>query len=595
MMDIVQTIQERLEKGVLSLNSEFGRERIQVSGTDNPAHGEYTSNIAMQLAGELKKSPREVAQIIVDGFEKGTEIEKVEIAGPGFINFYLSNSYLMNEIKVILKQKDDYFKLDVKKGKKIVIEYTDPNPFKILHVGHLYTNIVGESFARLQEALGADVKRAIYQGDVGLHVAKTLWGLEKKMREENVEFNSLESLDLTSRVKYLGEAYVLGSEYYDEKEDGQAQEEIDNLNYYIFSLCVPELPEKDFSIYEKEAIKEKYLDGREWCMEYFETIWKKLGSKFDYYFLESETSSIGLDMVMKNMETVFKRDAGAVIYEGDESKGLHTRVFVNKFGIPTYEAKDLGLAFKKHELIDYDESIIITGKEQAGYFKVVLDALGKIDKDLAEKTTHIPHGLIKSVDGKKMSSRKGTAGAETLIDTTAELAMETMKENGRVTYGIEEKSQRIAIAAIKYAFLKVGVGGDIVFDQTKALSFDGDTGPYLLYVYARCKSLLKNNTEIENGGDIDEGTLGNAAVKSLVETLSKSKYILLSSGVNYSPSTLSQYIFDLAQSFNNFYQQVTVLEAPEKDRASLLAIVQATMLTMKNGLELLGIEVVDEM
>ena len=134
-----------------------------------------------------------------------------------------------------------------------------------------------------------------------------------------------------------------------------------------------------------------------------------------------------------------------------------------------------------------------------------------------------------------------------------------------------------------------------MFDSTKALSFDGDTGPYLLYVYARCKSLLKNNTELENGGDISENILENTAVKSLSEMLSKSKYVLLSSGLNYSPSILSQYIFDLAQSFNNFYQQVSVLEAPEKDKASLLAIVQATMLTMKNGLELLGIGVVDEM
>lgn len=594
-MDIVQTIQERLEKGVLSLNSEFSRERIQVSGTDNPTHGEYTSNIAMQLAGELKKSPREVAQIIVDGFEKGTEIEKVEIAGPGFINFYLSNSYLMNEVKEILKQKDGYFKLDVKKGKKIVIEYTDPNPFKILHVGHLYTNIVGESYARLQEALGADVKRAIYQGDVGLHVAKTLWGLEKKMKEEKVEFNSLESLDLTSRVKYLGEAYILGSKYYDELEDEKAKGEIDNLNYYISTLFITDLPKKDSSEYEKEDLQEKFLKGRAWCMEYFETIYKKLGTKFDYYFLESETSDLGYRLVRENMGKIFKKDAGAVIYEGDKEKGLHTRVFINKFGVPTYEAKELGLAFKKYELINYDESIIITGKEQSGYFKVVYDAVGKIQKDIAEKTMHIPHGLIKSVDGKKLSSRKGVAGAETLIDTTAELAMETMKENGRVTEGIEEKSQRIAIAAIKYAFLKVGVGGDIVFDQTKALSFDGDTGPYLLYVYARCKSLLKNNTEIENGRDIDENILQNAAVKSLTEMLGKSKQILLASGLNYAPSTLSQYIFDLAQSFNNFYQQISVLEAPEKDRASLLAIVQATMLTMRNGLELLGIGVVDEM
>jgi arginyl-tRNA synthetase len=297
-------------------------------------------------------------------------------------------------------------------------------------------------------------------------------------------------------------------------------------------------------------------------------------------------------MVRENTPNIFKEDQGAVIYEGDESKGLHTRVFVNKYGIPTYEAKDLGLAIKKGELIDYDESIIITGKEQAGYFKVVLDALSKIKADLASNTRHIPHGLIKSTDGKKISSRKGTANAEELIDTTQAMVMDMMKANGRVTEDIEEKSLKIAVAAIKYAFLRVGVGGDIVFDASKALSFDGDTGPYLLYVHARCKSLLKNGGE---GAMIENGVLENAAVRGLLGPISRVKRLVLNSGVNYSPSTLSQYTFDLAQSFNNFYQQVKILEAPEKDRMSLLAITKATMLTLEKCLKLLGIEVVDEM
>ena len=591
-MDILQTIQERLGKGVLTLGIDFKAEDIKVESTNDSSHGDYSSNVAMQLSGILGKSPREIAQVLVDVFEKGEEIERVEIAGPGFINFYVSNQYLVNEANEILRLGEDYFKLDVKDGKKIVIEYTDPNPFKILHVGHLYTNIVGESFARLQEALGADVKRAIYQGDVGLHVAKTLWGLEKKLREENVNFNSLKELSLKERVDYLGQAYISGSHYYDEVEDQNAKEDIDSLNYYIFSLCVPELEKKDFGEYENEEIKEKYLKGRDWCMEYFETIYKKLGTKFDYYFLESETSEIGLKMVRENTPNVFKEDQGAVIYEGDESKGLHTRVFVNKYGIPTYEAKDLGLAIKKGELIDYDESIIITGKEQAGYFKVVLDALSKIKADLASNTRHIPHGLIKSTDGKKISSRKGTANAEELIDTTQAMVMDMMKANGRVTEDIEEKSLKIAVAAIKYAFLRVGVGGDIVFDASKALSFDGDTGPYLLYVYARCKSLLKNGGE---SAAIEGGVLENVVVRGLLRSISRVKKSVLNSGVNYSPSTLSQYTFDLAQSFNNFYQQIKILEAPEKDRGSLLAITKVSMLTLEKCLKLLGIDVVDEM
>jgi arginyl-tRNA synthetase len=591
-MDILQTIQERLDKGVLTFGIDFKAEDIKVESTNDSSHGDYSSNIAMQLSGILGKNPREIAQVLVDSFEKGKEIERVEVAGPGFINFHVSNQYLVNEANEILRLGEDYFKLDAKKGKKIVIEYTDPNPFKILHVGHLYTNIVGESFARLQEALGADVKRAIYQGDVGLHVAKTLWGLEKKLREENVNFNNLEELPLKERVNYLGQAYILGSHYYDEVEDQSAKEEIDSLNYYIFSLCVPELEKKDFSKYESEEIKEKYLKGRDWCMEYFETIYKKLGTKFDYYFLESETSKIGLRMVKENTPNVFKEDQGAVIYEGDESKGLHTRVFVNKYGIPTYEAKDLGLAIKKGELIDYDESIIITGKEQVGYFKVVLDALSKIKVDLASHTRHIPHGLIKSLDGKKISSRKGTANAEELIDTTQKMVMEMMKANGRVTTNIEEKSLKIAVAAIKYAFLRVGVGGDIVFDASKALSFDGDTGPYLLYVYARCKSLLKNGGE---GATIEGDALEDTVVKELLGLVSRVNETVLSSSINYSPSILSQYAFDLAQLFNNFYQQIRILEAPEKDRASLLAITRVSMLALKECLKLLGIDTVDEM
>ena len=330
-------------------------------------------------------------------------------------------------------------------------------------------------------------------------------------------------------------------------------------------------------------------------MDYFETIYKILGTKFDYYFLESETSAEGYKLVKENIGKVFKEDDGAVIYEGDKEKGLHTRVFINHFGVPTYEAKELGLALKKRELIDYDESIIITGKEQAGYFKVVFDALGKINEDLASNTKHIPHGLIKSTDGKKMSSRKGTANAEALINNTKEQVKEMMLANGRVKDDLEEKSLKVAVAAIKYAFLKVGVGNDVIFDSSKALSFDGDTGPYLLYTYARCKSLVKNNPGVMTEANLESDMVKNDSIKELVSVLSRYSDTLLNSGLNYSPSTLSQYTFDLAQSFNNFYQLINVNEASDNDKPILLAVINMTMLTLQNALNLLGISTVDEM
>lgn len=140
--------------------------------------GQYSTNIAMRTASRLKRNPFELAKEIAEKIneEKDSDIEKVEAAAPGFVNIFLSNQYLVNEMKKIVELGDNYFKSDENSGKNILIEYTDPNPFKVLHVGHLYTNIVGESFSRLQEVLGANIKRAVYQGDVGLHVAKTMWG-----------------------------------------------------------------------------------------------------------------------------------------------------------------------------------------------------------------------------------------------------------------------------------------------------------------------------------------------------------------------------------------------------------------------------------
>jgi arginyl-tRNA synthetase len=592
---IAQLVVDALRKKKL----EFSTEDVVVEIPNDSSYGHYSTNIAMRLSSKLKRNPLEIAEEIVEEIEEDPNISKVEVAKPGFINFYLSNKYLLSEISKIANRGEQYFDLEEKKGKKIVIEYTDANPFKEFHIGHLYTNSVGESFARLQEAIGADVKRANYQGDIGLHVAKTLWGLEQKLKEDETTFKILEKLSLEDRVKYLGRAYVFGAEYYDELKDESARKEIDSINQYIFSQVseFDSLEEKDYTEYDEKNLSEKYKKGRQWCLEYFEEIYKRLGTTFDYYFFESEVGEAGLEIVMKNVGKVFEKDDGSIIYRGDEKKNLHTRVFVNKYGVPTYEAKELGLAFRKRELVDYDESIVITADEQSGYFRVVLDALSKIDKDLSEKTTHVPHGKVKLPGSSKMSSRKGQilAGDE-LLEEVKEKVVTIMEENEYMEEdGIEEISEKIAIGAIKYAFLKVGVGKDIVFDIEKSISFDGDTGPYLMYVYSRCSSILK---EANSDGRVNacvDSCMEDPVVKELSLALSRYAGSLLDSASRYSPSILTQYLFDLAQSFNSFYQSIRVVDAPDNERDILLSLVKATMVVMKHGLDKLGIEVVERM
>lgn len=576
---------------------QFSVEDIVVEIPNEKTHGHYSTNVAMRLSSKLNKNPFEMAQEIVEEIPKDANISKIEAVKPGFINFYVSNKYLFSEISKIVSLKEKYFHLENKKGKKIVIEYTDANPFKEFHIGHLYTNSVGESFARLQEALGAHVKRANYQGDIGLHVAKSLWGLEKKLKEDEISFANIEKLKLDERVKYLGMAYVTGAEYYDEFEDQEARKEIDKINQYIFSLVSGLKKKKGDRKYEEMNLSEKYKKARQWCLDYFETIYDKLGTSFDYYFFESEVGKAGLELVMKNVGEVFEEDDGSIIYRGDEKKNLHTRVFVNRYGVPTYEAKDLGLAFRKRDLIKYDESIIITADEQSGYFKVVLDALGKLDKGLSEKTKHVSHGKIKLPGLKKMSSRKGgILPGEELIQKVKARVEEVMEEH-EIQEGndIDNISEKIAIGAIKYAFLKITVGKDIVFDIEKSISFDGDTGPYLMYVYSRCSSILKEANTERAGNVCLDSCMENAVVKELALTLSRYSTELLNSAINYSPSTLAQYLFNLAQSFNSLYQKVRVIDAPEDERDILLGLVNATMLVMKDGLGKLGIETVERM
>jgi arginyl-tRNA synthetase len=596
-MEIEKKIKKLLTKALSSKDFSFNEEDIIIEIPADISNGHYSTNIAMRLASQLRRNPLQIAQEVADSLEEDPVIAKVQVAKPGFINFFLSNRYLLAQISKIAGNKGDYLNLDIKKGKKVIIEYTDANPFKEFHIGHLYTNSVGESFARLQEALGAQVKRANYQGDIGLHVAKTLWGLEEKLREEKVTFEELEQASLRARVRFLGEAYALGAEYYDDLKDKMVQKEIDEINHYIFSLISKVPPRESFKKYEEMNLSEKYKKGRQWCLDYFEIIYERLGTTFDYYFFESEVGQKGLEIVMKNVGKVFEEDGGSIIYRGDEKKGLHTRVFVNKQGVPTYEAKELGLAFRKGELVDYDESIVITGNEQEGYFKVVLDALSKLNKDLSEKTTHVPHGMVRLPSGAKMSSRKGEiVRGDDLLDCVKEKVMDIVEESEQVDEDdILSVSEKITIGAIKYSFLKVSVGKDIIFDIEKSISFDGNTGPYLMYVYSRCNSILKEADFENTAGVCIESCMENPPVKELSVWISRYEKQLLDSSINYSPSTLAQYLFTLGQAFNSFYQGVRVLDAPDEEREILLTLVKATMIVIQDGLDKLGIEVVEKM
>ena len=596
-MDIQQEIAENLKDIVNRMGVLVDTVKVEIPAQSS--FGDMTSNIAMQISKQLNANPVDIAKEIVKDFPKNEYIERIEIVSPGFINFFFSGRYLLEVLKEINTNKE-YFNIDILKGKKYIVEYTDPNPFKIFHIGHLYTNMVGESFARLTEALGASVIRANYQGDVGLHVAKTMWGLEKMLKDDGITFNDLAKRPLDQRVKYLGDAYMLGFKMYDDIKDREIIDEIRNINYYIFSFHIKSLPKREFfDELDKRQIKEMYSESRKWCLESFEEIYKRTGTKFDKYYFESQMGEDAIKIVKENMngkgKDIFKESEGSVIYEGDPQKGLHTRVFLNKEGLPTYESKEIALALKKYEDFNFDKSIIITANEQTPYFNVVLDALSQLEPLIANRTVHFGHGMVKLPGAEKMSSRKGKIiEGEWLLDEAKRRVEEIMRKSKKWSESeIGDVSDKIAVAAIKYSFLKVSVGKDVIFDLDKATSFDGDSGPYLLYVYARCASILREySKEISNSNFSSISNL-DSYTRELLRAISKYKYLLLSSSINYTPNILCSYLFNLGQTFSSFYQNVKVLGSDNED--FLINVIISTAEVMKEGLNALGIESVDKM
>ena len=517
-------------------------------------HGDFSTNAAMAGAKALGKNPKVLAEEITEILRKtlGEQVKSIDVAGPGFINFTLAHPVVTGMVAEIPVLATEWGKGISHDGKRVMIEYTDPNPFKEMHIGHLMSNVIGEATARLIENDGAHISRACYQGDVGPHVAKALWGLQQKGITEPVT------------AKELGDAYAHGSTSYEKSEEVKG--EIDALNTAIYEGSNREL-------------MELWRKGRDVSLAAFEDIYRTLGTKFDFNFFESETSVPGMEKVKEGTtKGVFTESQGAVIYEG-EKKGLHTLVFVTSKGNPTYEAKEIGLAYLKEERWPSDESIIITASEQIGHFRVYLAALEDLAPVLAHKTRHVPHGFLRLPTG-KMSSREGSViTAEHLIKEVIEKAQEK-NEDPLV-------AQQVAIAAIKYMILRSAPGGDIIFDAEKSLALDGDSGPYLQYALVRAKSLIAQATESAGGSSTPTEPY------TLERLLIRFPEVAVVAVKENAPHKVTQYLTQLAGEWNSFYGQGKILGGEEEKYK--LQIARAFVTTMENGLKLLGIPTPERM
>lgn len=527
--------------------------------------GDYATNVAMQLAKPLGKSPRDIAQQLADKLNESNDFEKVEIAGPGFINLTLTNEGLLK-----LTKKEP---IPIYAGRTFVFEYSCPNAFKELHTGHLYNTIYGDIASRLMLVGGAKLHRTSFGGDVGLHVAKSLWGMVNTLGGENPEQLEVDIADdAFIRAGWISACYVRGASAYEDNE--QTKQEIDELNKTIYGF-------HDTSDHES-PLAQIYWTTRQWSFDYFKAFYDLIQVDNQHYYPESETAPVGLKIVREQLEKGnLKESEGAVVFEGDESKHLHTRVFITSKGLPTYETKDIGVIWKEREDYNFDHRYLITGNDQREYMRVVFAAAETFDPTLAGTMTHWTNGTVKFADGKKMSSRLGNvARAVDVVDVVREKVNELVEDKAII--------EDVTLGAIKYAFAKYKLGGDIAFDIDETVSLQGNSGPYLQYAHARARRILEK---------VQATVTAPAMVlpedRQLVRKLGEYHEVIELSIQTLEPHHICNYLFELAQEFNRYYEKNQVVGSDQEAHRAGLVSVYAD--TLKAGLFILGIAAPEKM
>lgn len=529
----------------------------------DPQFGDFATNVSMQLAKQLGKNPREIAEQIVSSLEesKPAWLATAMVAGPGFINITLSDAILLAQATAEVPQS--------MAGTNYVVEYSCPNAFKELHAGHLYQTIAGDVIARLLEQSGATVHRTNFGGDVGLHVAKAMWGIIEALEGENPE--KLFEITTDQQANFLSSSYVKGAAAYE--DNAEARRNIEQYNQLIYSIHSQNEHDSLFA--------QIYWTCRQWSYDYFDRFYERLQVDPFHYYPESTTAAPGLKLVHEGLERgVFENSDGAVVYRG-EKVGLHTRVFVTQAGLPTYETKDLGVISLEYQEYNFDHRILITGRDQAEYMRVVYAAAGEMIPAVNGVMTHITNGIIKFGDGTKMSSRLGNVTSATdVLNTVYEHVPE--KNDELVKNGL-------ALGAVKYAFLKQRLGGDVAFDPETSVSLQGNSGPYLQYALVRARSIL------EKAGDssTNDSTVLESGERALVQKMTGFQDAVAQATTEYAPHVLCTYLYELAGAFNVFYEHNRVLDGERS--AVRLMLVERYAEILDKGLELLGIERLSKM
>lgn len=549
-------------------------EKINIENSTKKEFGDFQTNFAMMNSKAIGKNPREIATTLVENFKENDLIEKLEIAGPGFINIHLKNNFLNNELKKIDNEKYDFSFLNV--DETVIIDYSSPNIAKRMHIGHLRSTIIGDAIKRILDFIGFKTISDNHIGDWGTQFGKLIVAYNKWLDKEAYEADPIGELE---RI------YVLFSD--ESKKDPTLEDVARN-----------ELRKLQMGDEQNNKLWKEFI---EISLKEYNKVYDRLGVKFDHYFGESFYNDMMPDVLEElKKKNIAKEDQGALVVFFEEDK-LPPALVQKKDGSFLYATSDLAtIKFRKNEL-NVDKAVYVTDERQQNHFKQVFEISEMLGAPYNYEKSHVYFGIMRFGDGMIFSSRSGNIiRLVDLLDEAKKQVKSVIDEkNPNIPEDEKEKiAEIVGTGAIKYFDLSQNRTSDILFTWDKVLSFEGNTGPYLQYTYARIQSILRKlkeeNISVENNDIILDDMFD--IERELAVALLRFPQTVVKSYETYRPNIIADYLFDTAKLFNNFYNSKSILKETDKkvmDARILLA--EKTASILKQGLNLLGIETVNRM
>ena len=560
-----------------NINNIFGAdytEKVDIQNSTKREFGDFQTNFAMVSSKLIGKNPREIASTLVDNFKENDIIEKLEIAGPGFINIYLKNNFLNEELKKVENEKYDFSFLNT--DKTIIIDYSSPNIAKRMHIGHLRSTIIGDSIKRTLQFLGFHTLADNHIGDWGTQFGKLIVAYKNWLNKKSYEEDP------------IGELERIYVQFSDEAKKNPALED----------EAREELKKLQLGDEENQKLWKEFIDI---SLKEYNKIYDRLGVNFDYYYGESFYNDM-MPAVLEELKEkgIACEDQGALVVFFENDK-LPPAIVQKKDGSFLYTTSDLAtMKFRKDEL-NVDEAVYLTDDRQQNHFKQVFEIGEMLGEPYNYKKTHVVFGIMRFGDGMIFSSRSGNIIR--LVDLLDEAKTQVKKVIDEKNPNIpEEEKEKIAeivgSGAIKYFDLSQNRTSDITFTWDKVLSFEGNTGPYLQYTYVRIMSIFRKlkeeNINVENKDIILENM--NGVERELAVELLRFPQTVVKSYESYRPNIIADYLFDIAKLFNNFYNSNSILkEENKKVMDARILLTEKTAFILKEGLGLLGINTVDRM